>query len=216
MDPDEFTDDQGLSVRPLPDCSDIRKVTGDHVPKVAQALAAAFYDDPVMSWVIPDDDRRMERLARLFTLYVRRIWLPQDESYTTDRVAGAALWMPPGTSKMGIFEQLRLMPAMIRAMGWDLPRLMTVLAATEKKHPHDDHYYLPVIGIAPQWQGHGFGNHLMQPVLARCDERRLPAYLESTNPRNQTLYERNGFKGIDEVQVKDCPPLLRMWREPAV
>jgi hypothetical protein len=30
------------------------------------------------------------------------------------------------------------------------------------------------------------------------------------------LYERNGFKGIDEVQVKDCPPLLRMWREPAV
>ena len=49
----------------------------------------------------------------------------------------------------------------------------------EGKHPREPHWYLALLGVDPALQGRGFGPHLMQPVLDRCDSDRLPAYLET-------------------------------------
>jgi ribosomal protein S18 acetylase RimI-like enzyme len=214
MEASPTTDAQGLPVRPLPDGSDIRKVTTTDVPRVAEAVAQAFYDDPLLSWIFHDDARRMRRLTEGFGLYLRRIWLPHDDCYTTDRLAGGSFWLPPGTWHLGVVAQLRLLPAMFRFAGRELPRLMRVLTAMEREHPHDQHYYLPVIGVAPQWQGRGFGSALLRPVLEICDRERLPAYLEASSPRNRALYERHGFRTVGEIRVKDSPPLWPMRREP--
>jgi GNAT superfamily N-acetyltransferase len=215
VDPEETGDIQDPSVRPLPDGSDIRKVAEADVPRVAKALAAGFYDDPLIGhWVFPDASRRMRRLQRGFELYVRRIWLRHDECYTTDRVIGGAMWMPPGTWHLTILQQLRLLPPMAVAMGGSLPRLLRVLNAFEAKHPHDSHFYLPAIGVEPEWQGRGFGAALMRPILERCDRERVPAYLEATSPQNRALYERHGFEVVEEMTVKDSPPFWRMWRDP--
>ncbi len=216
MSPDEDPDIQDLAVRPLPDGSDVKKVAVAEIPRVATALARSFYDDPLIGrWVIQDDSRRMRRLERGFDLYVRRIWLRHDECYTTDRVIGGAMWMPPGTWHLNMLQQLRLLPAMGAAFGRDLPRLMRFLNSAEAKHPHDPHYYLPVIGVEPEWQGKGFGAALLRPILERCDGERLPAYLEATSPHNRTLYERHGFEVTEEMTVADSPPFWGMWREPA-
>lgn len=115
---------------------------------------------------------------------------------------------------MSMYEQLRLLPAMLAAFGRDLARLMRLFSSFEAEHPHDPHYYLPAIGVDPRWQGQGHGTALLEPVLERCDRERLPAYLESTNPRNLPLYERHGFQVTQEVTVGDSPPYWRMWREP--
>jgi GNAT superfamily N-acetyltransferase len=215
MDPETRTGAQEPPVRPQPDGSDIRKVTAADVPRVAEALADSFYDDPLMGWVIPDDSSRRERLQRGFDLWMRRIWLKHDECFTTDRLIGGALWMPPGTWHLRVPEQLRLVPAMIGAVGRNLPRLFRLLNAMESKHPHDPHFYLPVVGVEPQWQGKGFGGALMRPILERCDEQKVPAYLEATSVRSRALYERNGFEVVEEMRAaKTAPPLWRMWREP--
>jgi GNAT superfamily N-acetyltransferase len=216
MESEPSTDVEGLPVRPRPDGSDIRKFTDANVLRVAQALARAFDDDPFWSWVYWDDSRRMRRLVRGFDLYLRKVWLPLDECYATDRLIGAALWMPPDTWHLSAFQQARLLPAMAAVAGRHLPRLLGVINAVESKHPPDPHYYLPFIGVEPEWQGRGFGTALMRPILERCDRERVPAYLEASTPRNRALYERNGFKAVEEVTVaKDSPPLWRMWREPA-
>jgi GNAT superfamily N-acetyltransferase len=206
---------QDLPVRPLPDGSDIRKVTDADVPRVAKALATSFHDDPVLGrWLVPDESERRRRLERGFDLYVRRIWLPHDECYTTDRLIGGAMWMPPGTWHLSTLQQIRLLPAVVRNIGRRLPRLLSLLNAFEAKHPHEPHYYLPAVGVEPEWQGRGFGAALIRPVLERCESERLPAYLEATSPRNRALYERHGFEVVEEMTVKDSPPVARMWREP--
>jgi GNAT superfamily N-acetyltransferase len=204
----------GLPVRPLPDGSDIKKVTEADIPQVAEALAKAFCDDPIFSWLVPDESSRKGKLERAFELYLRRVWFAHDECLTTDRLIGGAMWMPPDTWHMSVLEQLRLLPALVATVGRDLPRLMKLLNAMEKKHPHDPHYYLPVIGVEPEWQGRGFGAALMRPVLERCDRERLPAYLEATSPRNRAAYERHGFQVVNELAVRDSPPLWPMRREP--
>jgi GNAT superfamily N-acetyltransferase len=202
--------------RPRPDGGDIRKMTVGEAEPAARALARAFYEDPHFRWIVPDDTTRMQRLERGFETFIRRIWLPPDESYVHERGIGAALWMPPGTLHMGPLDQLRLLPAIARDLRGDTVRLLRAFSYTERKHPRSPaHWYLPAIGVAPAWQGRGFGAALLRPVLERCDRERLPAYLEASTARNRALYERNGFEVVDEGRyAKDGPPLWLMWREP--
>jgi GNAT superfamily N-acetyltransferase len=79
-------------------------------------------------------------------------------------------------------------------------------------HPAGAHWYLPLIGVDPAHQGKGHGGALLTYALQRCDRDGLPAYLESTNPRNVPLYERHGFAALGAIQVGDSPPLVPMLR----
>lgn len=193
----------------------IRRATASEIPHLAEVLALAFYDDPSIQWLIPDDSRRMAIGRRSFEFFLRKLWFPQGECYTTDGVVGAAVWERPGEWQVGILTQLRLLPAMTAIYGHFLPRLMRAITALESNHPHEPHYYLPFIGVRPDSQGSGVGSALAGPILERCDGERVPAYLEATTPRNRALYERHGFEVTEEFTLgKDSPPLWRMWRKP--
>ena len=82
-----------------------------------------------------------------------------------------------------------------------------------KFHPHEPHWYLPLIGTDPAFQGKGFGADLMAHAIWRCDERGETAYLESSNPANVPFYERFGFKVMGEIQQGSSPTLIPMLRE---
>lgn len=193
----------------------VHKATADDVPRLAQALARAFYEDPVFNWLIPDDSERASRSERGFAFYLQRVYLPHDECYTTDDVVGGALWLPPDQWHLGPLAQLRLLPGMLAAMGGRLPQLLRAISTIESNHPEKPHYYLPFVGVDPASQGRGIGTALMQPVLDRCDQEGIPAYLEATTPRNRACYLRQGFEVTEEIHFpKGGPPSWRMWREP--
>ncbi len=201
--------------RPQPDGSDRRLVQDADVPAVAAALARAFANNPAFSWTYRDPASRPGKIERGFVPLLRHLWLPRGECWTTDDLAGAALWLPPGTWETPLSIQLRLMPSVLANARLETPRLMRYLAVVEGKHPHEPHWYLAVLGVDPPRQGRGFGSHLMQPVLARCDSERLPAYLETDTERNVTLYERHGFKVTEEFNLPGGgPSIWLMWREP--
>ena len=80
-------------------------------------------------------------------------------------------------------------------------------------HPEGSYWYLPLIGVDPMSRGLGVGSALLRTALAVCDDDGLPAYLESTNPRNVSLYERHGFKVVGQVQHGTCPAFTPMVRE---
>ena len=48
--------------------------------------------------------------------------------------------------------------------------------------------------------------------VRECDAQGLPAYLESSHPRNVPLYERHGFEVMGVIQPGDFPPLIPMLR----
>ena len=54
----------------------------------------------------------------------------------------------------------------------------------------------------------------MKHALERCDGEKKLAYLESSNPRNLSLYIRHGFEVIGTIQVADSPPVFPMLRKP--
>jgi len=180
--------------------------------------AAAFYDDPVMCWAFPDPGIRLAQLHSIFEGFVRdylpdrgtvhvlddgcvTFWRTPDFAYGSTR---------PADSGDGGAEAVDegLFPADV------LERLIALDAAMAAAHPHEPHWYLNVIGTVPERQGTGLGGRTMAPVLAVCDRDRLPAYLESSNPRNMTLYRRQGFEQTGEIPLPEGPSLYPMWREP--
>jgi N-acetylglutamate synthase-like GNAT family acetyltransferase len=88
---------------------------------------------------------------------------------------------------------------------------MTVI---DDAHPHDPCAYLQFVGVRAELQGRGTGSAVMAPMLAECDRDGIAAFLVSTSPRSRTLYERHGFRVVDELGVSDAPPMWAMWREP--
>jgi GNAT superfamily N-acetyltransferase len=183
---------------------------------IARTLARAFYDDAVWKWFMPDDATRASRLERMFSTFMRRVYLRHgSDCYTTDAYDGAALWAPPGHGHMSAGDLIRIVPGWTRAIGWrGLRRAQRGVDSFEKVHPHEPHYYLPFVGVAPESQGRGLGTALMQPVLEKCDRERAPAYLEATSVGSRRCYERVGFVARSEERVAgDGPPFFPMWRE---
>ena len=55
---------------------------------------------------------------------------------------------------------------------------------------------------------------LLDDNLARIDAEEAPAYLESSNPANDSRYERQGFHGLGEFKRPDEQlTISTMWRE---
>ena len=87
-----------------------------------------------------------------------------------------------------------------------------MLEGMAKYHP-EECWYLAVIGVDSACQGRGLGAQLMKHALRRVDEDGLPAYLESSNPRNMSLYKRHGFEEMGIIQSGSSPEIVPMLRE---
>ena len=121
------------------------------------------------------------------------------------------MWLPPG-----VMPDEEALGAVFQASVPE-PRLSELFAVFERMgsyHPADPHWYLPLIGVDPACQRHGYGAVLLRPALAQCDREGIAAYLESSNPANLSLYQRHGFEVLDTIQVGSSPPIYPMLRRP--
>jgi ribosomal protein S18 acetylase RimI-like enzyme len=189
-----------------------RRAGPGDVRRLAGVLARAFADDPVMSWVFPHDATRLAWNRRFFRFRLRSM-LRQDEVWTTDDGAGAALWAGPERWRLGARETLGL-ARFVPATGRRTARLLRGLSLIEARHPETPHWYLAVLGTEPSRQRKGIGSRLLAPVLDACDADEVPAYLESSSESNIAFYARHGFRVTEEVRLLGGPPVWLMWRDP--
>jgi GNAT superfamily N-acetyltransferase len=118
-------------------------------------LARAFARDPFIDWLVRRDARRAAALRACFDLAFADVALPTGCVEVTDDLSGVALWMPPGTARVGLSD-LTLLPALARVVG--ARRLLGRLAglhALQRQHPREPHYYLLALGVDPERQGQG-------------------------------------------------------------
>ena len=122
------------------------------------------------------------------------------------RILAGALWDPPGRWRVSLAAQLRQLPGLLKVLGSRTFAVMHWLGEIEREHPIEPHWYLAVLGTDPSAQGHGLGSALLQSRLSRCDDRRFPAYLESSKESNVPYYERFGFAAVSEPYLEDGVP----------
>lgn len=192
----------------------IRPATQADRDAVAMTITAAFFDDPVCRWLVPDEDRRRQILRPMFDLYVDA-YLPHGETYLTADGTGAAVWLPPNRQLLTPEAEAAFVLALQDIAGDEVERLFTLEQTFATYHPKVPHYYLQFIAVVPAVQSRGVGSALLRQGLARSDVAGVPVYFESTTPRNRALYERHGFVSQGEFELPDGGPRLScMWRDP--
>lgn len=187
----------------------VRPATAADRTAMADTLIAAFMDDPVLSWAMPDARLRRRYGRRFFDFMAWRL-VGDGESWVAD--GAAAIWAAPDhwretpleLARLGFLTWPGVFGRTLRT-GWGL-------SGIEAKHPREPHLYLADVGVHPEKQGQGLGTAIIEPGVARADALALPAYLESSNPRNVPLYERFGFAVTETVTLPKGPVVTLMWR----
>ena len=171
--------------------------------RVVGALASAFVDDPAMVHVEPDPERRAASVTRLMRFELNRVLALDGVVHVDPEGRGAALWTPPpGHQIESGLEAFRTAARFVGVKRTRLVRALRLYGPVGARHPKDEpHWYLAVLGVDPSAQGEGLGRRLITPILDRCDEQGLPAYLETMNEANLAWYARVGFEVTDEIHA---------------
>jgi GNAT superfamily N-acetyltransferase len=187
----------------------------DDVDDVVRILVGAFAEDPAWSWAFPDPMRRAGEHTRLWRLLVDGalrypwVWLAPGGTATS-------VWIPPGGTDLSPEQEAQLEEMLVDLLGPGAGRVLAAFEAFERAHPRDaPHYFLTLLGTAPEHRGKGHGLALLAANLRLVDEAGLPAYLEASNVANVPLYERYGFVvhgGF--VLPGGGPEVVTMWRDP--
>jgi ribosomal protein S18 acetylase RimI-like enzyme len=194
----------------------IRQARPEDVPGIAEAMGAAFEEDPIASWFWNKPSGRREYITGWYELVAREHYLEHGQVFVAEEdgeIAGCSMWSPPGSWRFPPRVEVRTTRYVVPRLGFRVPMASIAMRRIERKHPTSPHWYLSELGVRPQSQGRGFGSRLMFEMLARCDRERTPAYLESSTERSRALYERHGFRTTEVIRMpRGGPPLWLMWR----
>ena len=81
-------------------------------------------------------------------------------------------------------------------------------------HPAQPHWYLDLLGTAPDAQGRGLGSALLRELRERVDVEGASSYLETDRSANLPFYERAGYAVLGEERVLGVR-VWPMWRPAA-
>lgn len=192
--------------------AELRVATPDDVDHMAEVLADAFYDDPIFTWMFPDDADRPRLSEAMFRMLGGHVYMPHGESLVGDDVAG--YWEPPGVGPADDFW-IEHGDEFVAALEGQVERVALLGAAMGEHHPTEPCWYLHLLGVRPSAQGRGLGGLALAHKLDQIDSVHGAAYLEASSPRSRVLYERYGFEVTGEiVAAEGAPPMYPMWREP--
>lgn len=193
----------------------VEQADADDREIIIDSLTRAFRDDPMYGWLAKHDAYFGARFRRIFEIYWDHFAIPFEQIWATEDRLGAALWSPPKCWKLGLAEELSFLPDWIAVTGMrQLYSRWRAIDRIQAKHPHQPHWYLMAVGVAPEAQGRGYCSTLLRPVLDICDRTQTPAYLENSKAENTAIYERFGFRVTEELEVAEGVKLWLMWREP--
>jgi len=180
---------------------------------VADTIAVAFHDDPVWSFAFDDEAQRAAQFRRWWPMFVESA-LSHDWVWMGGRAETVAVWTPPGVPELTHEAEARIPVLLDELLGARAPLVLQGLLQFEAAHPRDEpHYYLGFVATHDDHRGHGIGERLLAQNLELIDTEHMPAYLESSNPKNLARYERLGFRPRAEFDfAPGGPTITTMWR----
>ena len=180
--------------------------------KVLSTACLAFSADPFMRWILPEGQSYLDKYRELIEIYCCEKSLQNSTAFMVESFAGTAIWLPPGVfgdeQKISDWISENVLPE-------KLETFEEVLDEMGKYHPKDNRsWYLAVLAVDPAFQRRGLGSIMMKHVNRILDERGFRGFLETSNPKNISLYQRHGYETMGEIKVGDCPVVTPMIRKP--
>jgi len=197
----------------------VRRAQTTDIDRICRTLVRAFADDPLVRWMLPDDEAYTGRDGDAFFRLVSRRWFEVGEVWTTPDCVAASVWGPPDPAPLpdALSDELGALYS-----GFDpatQARMGAVSAAVHARRPEGPYWYLQFLGTHPDWQRQGLGSALLAPLRERCDAEGLGQYLETATDEDIAYYRGRGFEVVEAFDVHDTddpsrPPvtITSMWR----
>ena len=169
----------------------------------AATLGEAFFDDPLLQIVAPNEATR-RRWGAWFMSMPLQYGLRWGEVWSNDDTSAVAVWIPPDTGEMGLGRMLQVglakMPVRLGVNG--SRRFISSLSKTEPFHKSvaGPHWYLLAVGARSERQGQGLGSALVEVGTSRADAAGVPCYLETGTQSNINFYTKRGFEIVGQTE----------------
>lgn len=201
------------------------RLEAQSIEQAAELIPRTFSCDPLFTYLLPPtDDSRLRKLKEI-SIYILRYSYAKGVIYTTaEPMKGIAAWTPPsGGNSFNLFELVELLQAGFLTLPFQLGletlwrqfQLSSEILLWAQRPRKEPHWYLSVLGVAPEYQRQGIGSALLQPILAQADSQGLPCYLDTFVERNLQFYGKQGFEVVTTIDLPISG--LRYWimkREP--
>ena len=184
----------------------IKKYSKEDQAVAVNILLLAFSSDPFQRYLMPDPTIFFKNSTVWFNNAASQS-ISKKSLFGTEDHSGVALWFPPNfiVDFDAIGETLKDLPSNSQK------DIFQYFNAFEENKPKDA-WYLEYLGVDPSRHSLGLGSQLLKSSLDKIDDLHQPAYLESSNPRNMSLYERHGFETVKKIQFGEGPPMHTMYR----
>ena len=180
--------------------------------KVLSTACLAFSADPFMRWILPEGQSYLDKYRELIEIYCCEKSIQNSTAFMVESFAGTAIWLPPGV----FGDEQKISDWILENVSPEkLETFEEVLDEMEKYHPKDNRsWYLAVLAVDPAFQRRGLASIMMKHVNRILDEKGFQGFLETSNPKNISLYQRHGYEIMGEIKVGDCPVVTPMIRKP--
>lgn len=186
------------------------------LPTLVDIWVDAFAHDPYLRWIAPEDTVWAE-FGPAWLGFIAGQCFERGHTYLSRGGEVAVAWIPPDVAfaTPEVFQQAYATVAGIVGEARAAESLETVAQARGHSLT-ESHWTLQYFGVRAAAQGRGLGRMAVAPILARCDAESLPCGLISTNPRNLSFYEREGFRVVAEIATPDGGATLRPMHRAAM
>ena len=186
----------------------IRKLDPSQLEAASNALIMGFSSDPFQRWLMPDPTIYYKNFKKWTHNTCLQSFSAQGV-YGDENNYGTAAWFPPrfDIDHTHISETYKDIPKD------RIEEAFKIFEEIGESRVHDA-WYLEYLAVDPSKQGSGLGSLILKESLKVIDELGEAAYLESSNPKNMSLYERFGFRFLKKIQVGSSPELNTMFRQP--
>jgi hypothetical protein len=193
-------------------------IRSSQVALLGRVLTRAFYNNPGVTYVLPDPQARRSVLSWFFTSVALRASRLCGEIYTTVNVDGGALWICPGANvTIGHVVKAEISSLSGQLDRSTLARWINVNTRLDSIRHHlagKPHWYLIALGAAPSTD-RAVRRALMAPVLAAADWDIRSCYVETFQEGDLPFYERCGFHIAGAGQIpKGGPSFWTLIRPP--
>lgn len=169
---------------------------------VVQILTEAFQDNLQINWIVAPADQGREKRLRVMMELAFESGLAEGEVYLTDNRKGVAVWKTPPKKAISIHDVLTKIKFALWMGPARLARILRLKQYIRQQHPSKGPYlHLWFLGVKPEWQGQGLSSQLLNPLLGLAQAKGMPVLLESSNPKNVSLYEHKGFSVYHQLPL---------------
>ena len=192
---------------PMGEIKNLHKVKRSEISKATLVLADAFKEDPLFKKLFGDAVENSYKYTLVAKFMLRHCHKYGDIYASSERFEGIMAITQDRNTYMTLWRMIRS-GSILPFLRIGIKSFMIIASAlgpidvARKKHMKNKPFaYIQIIGVAAENKGKGHGGKLLRGLIAMTDEVKLPIYLETETESNVRLYERFGFKTLEQMKL---------------